>query len=95
MNCPKCKQINIIKRGILRGEQRYGCKNPKCGFLFTESTDLNKTHPDSKPPEVKKLAQKLYLKGSGMRDIKEIIEDTFNDVTVAVNTVIKWVKKGG
>jgi transposase-like protein len=93
MICPKCKLNNCIKKGILRGEQRYCCKNQKCGFHFTESTNLSTVHPDSKPPEARKLAHKLYLKGNGFRDIKDIIEDTFDGVTVAINTIIKWVKK--
>jgi transposase-like protein len=93
MNCPKCNQTDIVKRGVLRGEQRYYCKNSKCNFHFTESTDLSKTHPDAKPPEARKLAHKLYLKGNGFRDIKDVIEDTFEGVTVSVNTLIKWVKK--
>lgn len=92
-NCPKCNSTNIIKRGIIRGEQRFNCKD--CNFLFTDRTDINKPHPDSKPPEVKKLAHKLYLKGNGFRDIKDIVEDTFENVTVSVKTIIEWVKKKG
>ena len=61
MNCPKCKSNSFCKNGIVRGHQRYFCL--KCKFNFTELTDLNKPHPDSKPREVKKLAHKLYLKG--------------------------------
>ena len=91
MNCPKCNKTNIIKRGILRNEQRYNCK--ECNFFFTESTDLNKAHKDAKPPEARQLANTLYLKGNGFRDIKEIIEDTFTGVTVSTTTIIEWTKK--
>jgi transposase-like protein len=92
MNCPKCKSSNIIKKGFLEGEQRYNCKD--CNFHFTKHTDLSKPHPDSKPPEVRKLANTLYLKGNGFRDIKAIIEETFEGITVNLNTIIKWIKKG-
>ena len=53
----------------------------ECGLNYTQHTNLNKPHPDSKPPEARKLAHTLYLKGNGFRDIKEILEDTF-DITV-------------
>jgi transposase-like protein len=94
MICPKCKGNKCIKKGMIRGEQKYGCKAVGCGFLFTESTDLTKTHPDTKPPKVHKLANKLYLKGNSFRDIKDIIEDTFEKVTISITTLIRWVKKG-
>ena len=90
MNCPKCKSNSFCKNGILRDHQRYCCL--KCKFNFTELTDLNKSHPDSKPPEVKKLAHKLYLKGNGFRDIQDIIRDTFL-VKVSATGIIKWIKK--
>ena len=78
---------------MLRGEQRYICKD--CNFCFIETTNLNKTHKDSKPLEVRQLANTLYLKGSSFRDIKEIIEDTFSTITVSITTIIKWTKKRG
>jgi transposase-like protein len=94
MNCPKCKQTKyVVKNGKLQGEQRFCCKN--CKFNFTKLTDLNKPHPDSKPPEVRKLANTLYLKGNSFRDIKAILEDTFENLTVNANSIIKWIKKGG
>jgi transposase-like protein len=92
MICPKCQGNHSIKKGTLRGEQRYNCKD--CNFFFTALTDLTKQHPDTKPPEVKKLANTLYLKGNGFRDIKAIIEDTFEEITVSTTTLIEWIKKG-
>ena len=38
---------------MLKGEQRHCCM--ECGFNFTQLTDLNKIHPDTKPPETKRL----------------------------------------
>ena len=90
MKCPKCKSTKSNKNGFIRKEQRYVCL--ECGLNYTQHTNLNKPHPDSKPPEARKLAHTLYLKGNGFRDIKEILEDTF-DITVNVNTIIKWIKK--
>jgi transposase-like protein len=90
MNCPKCKSDSFFKNGIIRNEQRFCCK--LCSFNFTGTTDLDKPHPDSKPPEARKLANKLYLKGNGFRDIKDIIENTFS-IKVNLNSIIKWVKK--
>ena len=60
MNCSKCKSERNWRNGFEKGLQRYLCRD--CGLNFTENTDLNKIHKDTKPPEVKKLA--LYLKGS-------------------------------
>ena len=42
----------------------------ECGLNYTQHTNLNKPRPGSKPPEARKLAYILYLKGNGFRDIK-------------------------
>ncbi len=52
-------------------EQKYCCSD--CKFNFTKRTDLTKIHPVTKPPEAKKLAHILYLKGNSFRDIANII----------------------
>ena len=32
IKCPKCKSVNIVKNGIVRGKQRYKCKS--CNYNF-------------------------------------------------------------
>jgi len=89
-HCPKCQSNHCVKNGILRNQQRYHCKN--CKLNFTQTTNPNYTHPHTKPTEVKKLAITLYLKGNGLRDIREVIQDTFN-ILVSATTIGKWIKK--
>ncbi len=91
INCPKCNSNNFFKNGIVREQQRYCCKD--CSFNFTELTDINKVHPDTKPPEAKKLANILYLKGNSFRDIANIIAESLN-IKVSHQSIIKWIKKG-
>ena len=74
-----------------RGEQRYCCS--ECKFNFTRLTDLAKVHPDTKPPEAKKLAHILYLKGNSFRDIANIITESLN-IEVTYASIMKWIKKG-
>ena len=76
---------------MLKGEQRHRCV--ECGFNFTQLTDLNKVHPDTKPPQAKKLAHILYLKGNSFRDIANIITESLG-IKVSYQSIIKWIKKG-
>ena len=68
MRSPRCKSIKSNKNGFIRKEQRY--MRLECGLNYTQHTNLNKPHPGSKPPEARKSAHTLYLKGNRLRDIK-------------------------
>ncbi len=79
MECPKCKQLNFAKDGIVLGRQRYRCKN--CGFRYTV---VQKS--DVKPLEVRKAALELYLEGLSFRAIGSMLD-------ISYVTVFKWVKE--
>jgi len=79
MECPKCKQLNFAKDGIVLGRQRYRCKT--CGFRYTV---VQKS--DVKPLEVRKAALGLYLEGLSFRAIGNMLD-------VSYVTVFKWVKE--
>jgi len=79
MHCPKCSQNNYVKNGIVKGKQRYLCR--QCGFTYTVSQT-------GKSTTVKKQAINLYLEGLGFRSIGRILK--VSDVSV-----LNWVKKFG
>jgi transposase len=62
MNCPKCKSDEKNKDGVVKGRQRYKCKD--CGFRYTVVSGSK-----AKPLHVTKLALQLYLEGFGFRSI--------------------------
>lgn len=81
MNCPKCKSGNKVKNGIVRGLQRYRCKD--CGNNFTvekKSTSVS----DS----TKRFGLMMYLEGLGFNSIGRLLG-------VSHVAVLKWVKKYG
>ena len=53
--CKRCQGTDYVKRGTVRGLQRYQCKG--CGCNFTD-TPLR-----GKPPAMKALALMLYAMG--------------------------------
>jgi len=81
MNCPKCKSEKKVKNGVLKGIQRYKCKN--CGFNFT--VEYKST---AKSIDKKKFGLMLYLEGLGFQSISRLLE-------VSHVAVIKWIKKYG
>ena len=81
MNCPKCKSGNKVKNVIVRGLQRYRCKD--CGNNFTvekKSTSVS----DS----TKRFGLMMYLEGLGFNSIGRLLG-------VSHVAVLKWVKKYG
>lgn len=79
MECPKCHQSNYIKNGIVKGKQRYLCK--ECKYYYT-------VEEIGKPRALKKQAINLYLEGLGFRSIERILK-------VSNVSVLKWVRKFG
>jgi len=79
MNCPKCKSSHHVKDGIVRGKQRYKCKD--CHFHYTVDRKS-----DVKTPEIRRLALEMYLEGLGFRSIGRILK-------ISYGTVYVWVKE--
>lgn len=78
-SCPKCKEKNVVKSGVINNRQRFLCKD--CNYNFTVKK-LGKQIDDY---YVTKALQ-LYLEGLSYREIERIIG-------VSHNTVSSWIKK--
>ncbi len=76
--CKKCGVSRYVKSGLVRGLQRYKCKDCGCNFTHT---------PPCGAPETKKaLAVLLYSKGkSSYRWIGELLD-------VSGVTVYRWLR---
>ena len=81
MDCAKCKSTNRVKRGIIKGKQRYTCK--ECGYNYTV-----KKKSTSKPDSMKRHALELYLEGLGFRSIGRFLK-------VSHVSVYNWIKSFG
>ena len=81
MKCKKCKSSNRVKRGIVKGKQRYTCK--ECGYNYTVEEKST-----SKSDSMKRQALVLYLEGLGFRSIGRF----FN---VSHVSVYYWIKSFG
>lgn len=79
MNCPKCNSGKHVKDGIVKGKQRYFCK--ECKFRYT-------VKHVGKPIELKKAALYLYLEGLGFRSIERFLK-------VSNVSVMNWIKGFG
>lgn len=76
--CPKCRNENIVKSGVVKGRQRYLCK--RCQYHFS----VNKLGKKIDDYYVTKALQ-LYLEGMSLREIERILG-------VSHVTVSSWVK---
>ena len=81
MRCPKCLCEKGIKSGLIKGKQRYKCKD--CGCNYT--VELKST---AKPKSLKKQALHLYLEGLGFRSIGRFLG-------VSNVTVLNWIRSFG
>ena len=79
MECPKCKSKESVKDGIVKGRQRFQCK--QCKYRYT-------VEQRGKPNSLKKLALQMYLEGMGFRSIERILK-------VSNVTVLNWIKAFG
>lgn len=77
--CPKCKSENFCKDGIVKGKQRFKCK--QCNYRFTVET-IGKTS------KLKRDALILYLEGLGFRSIGRFLN-------VSHVSVYNWIKGFG
>lgn len=81
MNCPNCKSTRKVKNGVIKGNQRYKCKD--CNFNFT--VEYKST---AKRPDVRRFGLMLYLEGLGFHSIGRLLN-------VSHVSVINWIKKYG
>jgi len=81
MKCSKCKSEHNGKNGIVKGSQRYQCKD--CNFNYT--VEIKSTAKDD---STKRFALMLYLEGLGFHSIGRLLK-------VSHVAVINWVKKYG
>jgi len=79
MKCPKCKSANKVKDGIIKGKQRYKCKD--CIYRYT-------VEERGKSKSLKKDALHLYLEGLGFRSIGRFLN-------VSHVSVFNWIKSFG
>ena len=79
MKCPKCNSENQVKDGIVKGKQRFLCK--QCQYRFT-------VEYRGKPIELKRAALFLYLEGLGFRSIERFLK-------VSNVSVMNWIKSFG
>jgi transposase-like protein len=81
MNCPKCNCSKRVKSGLIKGRQRYKCKD--CGCNYT--VEIKST---AKPKSQKKQALHLYLEGLGFRSIGRFLG-------VSNVSVLNWIRGFG
>jgi len=80
MKCPKCQSEKHVKDGIVKGKQRYKCKD--CSFRYTVEYKAGIT------PYLKRLALMLYLEGMGFRSIERVLG-------VSNVAILNWVRSFG
>ena len=81
MDCPRCNSGDYRKAGIVKGRQRYACK--ECQYHYTVLA-----RSGEKPLETRQLALDMYLEGLGIRAIGRLLK-------VSHTAVFGWVKKAG
>ena len=64
VKCPKCSNSRCVKDGIIKGQQRYLCKD--CQYRHTVACV-------GKSPTMKRQALPLYLEGLGFRSIRRFL----------------------
>ena len=81
MNCPKCKDTNYCKDGVINQRQRYQCKSCNYRYTVVQKSDV-------RPNEIKRMALSMYLEGLDYRVIGRILR-------VNYVTVYYWIKEWG
>ena len=79
INCPRCSGEDIMKSGVVKGRQRFKCRN--CSYFFT----VLKGGKQVDPYYVIKALQ-LYIEGISYREIERILG-------ISHVSVMNWVKK--
>ena len=81
MDCPRCSSEHHIKDGIVKGRQRYQCKECQYRYTVEQKSDV-------KSPQTRQFALDLYLEGLGFRAIGRLLK-------VSHTAVVGWVKQAG
>ena len=81
MKCLKCGSSKKVKNGVLKGVQRYKCK--ECGYNYTVEKRSGEY-----PKETKRKALQLYLEGLGFRSIGRVLG-------VSNVSVLNWIRDFG
>src|SRR5215208_6840204 len=76
--CKRCGSERQVKNGLMRGQQRYLCK--ECGLNFTD------TPPRGKPLALKAAAVLLYVSGLSMNRTAKLLG-------VSTPTVQVWLEQ--
>lgn len=79
-SCPRCSSKDFIRDGLVKGRQRYKCK--QCIYHYSV------VHKAGISPELKALALKLYLEGLGFRSIGRVLG-------VSNVSVLNWIREYG
>ena len=78
-SCPRCVKEDGVKDGIVRGRQRWRCR--ECGYRHTVQQRGKKAH-------LKRQAVELYLEGLGFRSIGRFLK-------VSHVAVYNWIRGFG
>ena len=76
--CKRCGSEGHVKNGLMRGQQRYLCKD--CGLNFTD------TPPRGKPLALKAAAVLLYISGLSMNRTAKLLG-------VSTPTIQAWLEQ--
>ncbi|SFF52803.1 Transposase [Thermoflexibacter ruber] len=84
LNCPDCHSATVVKNGKKsNGQQNYKCKS--CDKQFQDEYFYNACNP-----EIKELMKPMLLRGSGVRDICNVLLVSINAV---LRLILKWGKQ--
>ena len=78
LRCKRCGSERQVKNGLMRGQQRYLCKD--CGLTFTN------TPPRGKPLAMKAAAVLLYVSGPSMNRTAQLLG-------VSTPTIQAWLEQ--
>ena len=78
LSCKRCGSEAHVKNGLMRGQQRYLCKD--CGLNFTN------TPPRGKPLALKAAAVLLYISGLSMNRTAKLLG-------VSTPTIQAWLEQ--
>jgi len=90
--CPKCNSKGIIKRGLIKNEdredtQRYGCKN--CNNRFVENNPFFRMRNQE---QIITQCMDLYYSGMSFRKIADHLQRFFPK-GVNASTIYRWILK--
>lgn len=77
MKCPRCWEQHFVKNGIVRGKQRYKCKECQCNYITDD--------PSKVKFSVKVNALRLYLEWLWFRSIGRFL-------WVSDTSVRRWIR---